>query len=95
MNVSVRLERYFCARKVGIATQSPAAVVINASAIPVARLHKKVGMLELKSFEFVTDDYAVQKTVFSDGTEVVANISDTDKVTEKYGTIKANSWRTV
>jgi hypothetical protein len=65
------------------------------AAIPVAGLHKKVGMLELKSFEFVTDDYAVQKTVFSDGTEVVANISDTDKVTEKYGTIKANSWRTV
>jgi len=63
------------------------------AALPVAKLHKKIGMLELQSFEFVTDDYAVQKTVFSDGTKIVANISDTDVMTEKYGMIKANSWQ--
>ena len=65
------------------------------AAIPVAKLHKKIGMLELNSFEFVTDDYAVQKTLFSDGTQIVANISDTDKMTEKYGMIKADSWQII
>ena len=65
------------------------------AALPVAQLHKKIGMLELKSFESVTDDYAVQKTVFADGTTIVANISDADRTTEKYGTIKANSWQIV
>ena len=61
--------------------------------MPVAKLHKKIGMLELVSFEFVTDDYAVQTAVFSDGTEIVANISDLDKETKEYGLIKTNSWR--
>jgi len=65
------------------------------AALPVAKLHKKIGMLELESFEFVTEDYAVQKTVFSDGTTIVANISDTDTMTEEYGMIKANSWQVI
>ena len=63
------------------------------SALPVAKLHKKTGMHEMVSFDFVTDDLAVQTTTFSNGTRIVANISDNDKETEEYGLIKANSWK--
>jgi hypothetical protein len=64
-----------------------------AAALPVTRLHRKIGKLELVSFEFLTDDCAVQSSVFSDGTRVVANIHDFERRTERYGVIPANSWR--
>jgi len=40
---------------------------------PVAKLHAKIGMLEMTDFEFLSDDGYVQKTIFEDGTEVYAN----------------------
>ena len=40
---------------------------------PVAELHRRIGMQEMLSFEFLTNDGYVQKTVFADGTEVYAN----------------------
>jgi len=64
------------------------------AALPVARLHKQIGRCEMVSFDFVTDDYAVQTSVFSDGTRIVANISDEDRDTP-HGLLKANSWRRI
>ena len=64
------------------------------AALPVAQLHKRIGKLEMMSFDFVTDDAAVQTTVFADGTRIVANISDKARETI-YGNIPANSWREV
>lgn len=63
-----------------------------AAALPVARLHKKIGMAELLSFDFVTDDHAVQTTLFSNGTRIVGNIGDADAHTPEYGAVLANSW---
>jgi len=40
---------------------------------PVCDLHRKIGMLEMTDFEFLSEDGYVQKTVFADGTEVYAN----------------------
>ncbi len=63
------------------------------AALPVARLHKQIGRLELVSFEAVTEDYAVQTTVFADGMRIVANVSDQDRQTDALGLVPANSWR--
>ena len=65
------------------------------AALPVSRLHKKIGMRELMAFDFITDDYAVQSTVFADGTRIIANISDQDKEVNGYGVIKANTWQEI
>ncbi len=41
-----------------------------------ARLHMAVGMQEMVSHEFLTEDRAVQKTVFADGTECIVNFGE-------------------
>jgi hypothetical protein len=62
------------------------------AALPVTRLHRRVGRCELVSFGFVTPDFSVQTTAFSDGTRVVANVSDEDRDTSEFGHVRANSW---
>jgi len=64
------------------------------AALPVAQLHRRIGKLEMLSFEFVTPDAAVQTTQFTDGTRIVANISDKVRETS-YGKLAANSWKEV
>jgi len=64
-------------------------------ALPVARLHRKIGREEMVSFEFVTDDYSVQSTVFAGGTRIVANVSDRPRRTDRYGLLAPNNWRVV
>lgn len=64
-----------------------------AAAKPVADLHRKIGKCELTRFEFLTDDYAVQATEFSDGTRIIANISNEDREVDQHGLLPANSWR--
>jgi hypothetical protein len=44
-------------------------------ALPVARLHRQIGKLEMVHFRFLSEDGYVQETAFSDGTRVVANFS--------------------
>ncbi len=65
------------------------------AALPVARLHKRIGMQEMIDFQAVTDDFAVQTSVFADGTRIVANLSDEDRETRRFGLIKANSWKAI
>ena len=49
-----------------------------------SKLHEAVGMEEMLSHEFVSADHCVQKTVFGDGTEIVANFAaDVREVTVK------------
>ena len=45
-------------------------------ALPVARLHKKIGKLEMTDFEFLHDKGWIQRTTFADGTKVYANFSN-------------------
>jgi hypothetical protein len=65
------------------------------AALPVASLHKQIGRFELVSFDPATPDFAVQTTQFSDGTRIVANVSDEDRETSEFGRIQANSWLTL
>jgi hypothetical protein len=44
-------------------------------ALPVARLHRRVGKQELVHFKILSEDGYVQETAFADGTRVVANFS--------------------
>jgi hypothetical protein len=40
------------------------------AALPVARLHRRIGKLELLSHAFLSEDGAAQATIFADGTYV-------------------------
>ena len=66
-----------------------------AAALPVARLHRRVGRLELVSHEFLSEDGAAQATAFADGTRVVANFADEDRGVDGVGRMAARSWRVV
>jgi hypothetical protein len=44
-------------------------------ALPVAKLHERIGMQEMVGFKFLSDDGWVQETTFADGTRVLANFS--------------------
>jgi hypothetical protein len=63
------------------------------AALPVARLHKRIGMCALEAFEFLSEDRTVQTTTFADGTRIVANLSGKDQAIDKFGMIPAQSWR--
>lgn len=63
-------------------------------ALPVAKLHEKTGMLEMTDFEFLSDDGYLQKTVFSDGTQIYANFGpNVSRYIEAIGAgIQPESW---
>jgi hypothetical protein len=44
-----------------------------AKAKPVAALHRRIGKLDMTDFEILSEDGWVQRSAFSDGTEVIAN----------------------
>lgn len=73
----------------------PAVQQALAAALPVTRLHRRIGMCEMTGFELVTPDAAVQSSTFSDGTRIVANISDEPRNTQAFGEIGANTWKEV
>lgn len=65
------------------------------AALPVTKLHRRIGKLELLSFDFVTDDAAVQTTVFADGTRIVANVSDKRRDAGEFGSLQPNTWKEI
>jgi len=64
-----------------------------AEALPVARLHKRIGVCEMTSFEMLSEDGLLQATTFSDGTRITANLSDRDQEAEGHGRIAGHSWK--
>ena len=62
-------------------------------ALPVSRLHKQIGPCEMVSLEFLSEDRAVQATAFSDGTCVVANLSERPAEAPDVGVLPPHSWR--
>lgn len=44
-------------------------------ALPVARLHRRIGRQEMVHFKILSEDGCVQESAFADGTRVVANFS--------------------
>jgi hypothetical protein len=53
--------------------EEPSVQYALSRALPVARLHRRVGRLEMTDFEILSEDGWVQRSAFADGTEVVAN----------------------
>ncbi|MGQ9730217.1 MAG: glycoside hydrolase [Candidatus Zipacnadales bacterium] len=51
------------------------------------KLHEQIAFEEMLSHEFVTEDHAVQKTVFADGTEVWVNFGDKTWTLERDGEV--------
>ena len=45
------------------------------AALPVARLHRRIGKQELVHFKILSEDGYVQESAFADGTHIVANFS--------------------
>jgi hypothetical protein len=64
-----------------------------AAALPVTRLHRRIGMCELLSLEFLSEDRLVQASAFSDGTRVVANLSPRPQEVPRLGLLGPHSWR--
>ena len=61
-------------------------------ALPVAKNHAKVGMLEMTDFEFLTDNFNLQKTVFEDGTVIYANFGLNTIYRPECGSLTPRSW---
>ena len=55
--------------------EDPEVQVALREALPVARLHRKIGKLEMVHFDILSEDGYVQESAFSDGTRVIANFS--------------------
>lgn len=73
--------------------QDPQVQEALAAALPVARLHKQIGKLELTDFEFLSDDRFVQRTTFANGTQIVANLGDREADVDGVGRLPAKTWR--
>ena len=61
-------------------------------ALPVAENHAKVGMLEMTDFEFLTDNYNLQRTIFEDGTTIYANFALSTLHHPDCGSLLPRSW---
>lgn len=68
-------------------TDAPVQEALRA-ALPVARLHGRIGQLPMTSLEFLDNTLLLQRTTFSDGTQVTANLSSTPRAD-----FPAHSWR--
>lgn len=55
--------------------EDPEVQVALRQALPVAKLHRRIGMLEMVDFKMLSSDGYVQQTTFSDGTRIIANFS--------------------
>lgn len=65
-------------------------------ALPVAKLHERIGMQEMTKFEFLTEDGTLQMSEFEDGTRVYANLgSSGPRYVDGVGGIQCESWISV
>lgn len=62
------------------------------AALPVARLHRRIGPIELVSHEFLAEDGSVQATTFADGTRVVMNFGSATYEDAQAGSVEGVSW---
>ena len=65
------------------------------AALPVARLHRRIGPLAMTDFSFLSGDGCLQQTVFADGTQVTANFDGIGRTLPDGTTLEAESWRAV
>jgi hypothetical protein len=61
----------------------------------VAKLHERIGRLEMTDFSFLTPDGYVQKTTFTGGITVYANFAPQLRYLPGVGTLERESWKVV
>ena len=81
--------------------EDPEVQIALKAALPVARLHHRIGKQEMVHFKFLSEDGYVQESAFADGTRVVANFSldyvgevpgIDHKVVKTAGTLAPETW---
>lgn len=76
--------------------EDPSVQLALKEALPVARLHKRIGKQEMIHFKILTEDGNVQETTFADGTTIIANFSSAIRSDiTGYDPLPAESWREV
>jgi hypothetical protein len=84
--------------------EDPEVQIALREALPIARLHRRIGKCEMVHFKFLSEDGYVQETAFSDGTHVVANFGRDfagnaagvdPSVMKKVGWLGPESWKTI
>ncbi len=55
--------------------EEPEVQIALREALPVARLHRRIGKLEMVHFAILSEDGYLQESAFADGTRIVANFS--------------------
>ena len=82
--------------------EDPEVQVALREALPVAKLHRRIGQCEMVHFRILSEDGYVQESAFSDGTRIVANFSRDviggtrgigHVVLGGVGSLMAQSWR--
>lgn len=73
--------------------EDPEVQIALRHALPVARLHRDIGKLEMVEFEILSADGNLQRSSFADGTAIVANFgSDLRRDVEGVGSLGGESW---
>ena len=84
--------------------EDPEVQVALKAALPVTRLHQRIGKQEMVHFKILSEDGYVQESAFADGTRVIANFSldfvgevpgIDHKVVKSAGTLAPESWAVV
>ncbi len=65
------------------------------AALPVARLHRRIGPLAMVDFAFLSEDGCLQQTLFEDGTRVTANFDGKRRTLPDGTEMEGESWRAV
>ena len=55
--------------------EDPEVQIALREALPVARLHRRIGKQEMVHFKILSENGYVQETAFADGTRIIANFS--------------------
>jgi hypothetical protein len=66
-----------------------------AAALPIAKLHKKIGQLELLEHQLLNPEGSLQTTLFADGTRILANLSPTPQEAPQWGPLAGHSWKEI
>ncbi len=74
---------------------SPEVIEALRLALPVARLHSRIGKLACVKHETLAADGSVQATTYADGTRVVANYSNEPYLVPGAGPLDSTSWQAV
>ncbi len=74
---------------------SPEVKEALALALPVARLHGRVGRVAMVGHETLAADGSLQATTFADGTRVAANYSKEPREVPGFGLVEGEGWKAV